>query len=266
MWRRRGCLRQWRQVIGHGERHVVSRGRNLDLTEYKLPAGAATVGRKILFFSDLHWQDNHALATEMVELCRAVNPDWLIYGGDLISYSCHLQPAVDLLKRLPARMGKLCVPGNWDRKRRHWFPEERWRMIMADAGFNYLNNQSFDTSDGWRFWGTDDLRMGSPQFEPATVRPPFQVLITHNPDAVVELDHHLEGIDLVLCGHTHGGQIRLPGIGPLYTSSRYWRKFAYGLFHNDRTGTCLIVSSGIGSSSVDIRLGCPREMVLIRFV
>ncbi|MDD5599662.1 MAG: metallophosphoesterase, partial [Victivallaceae bacterium] len=72
--------------------------------------------------------------------------------------------------------------------------------------------------------------------------------------------------NLVLCGHTHGGQVRIPFLGALLTSSRYWRKFDYGLFENSRSGSHMIVSAGLGCSTVPVRLACRRELVLVSMI
>jgi len=266
LWRHGRDLRRWRRELGHRQRQVVAGGRGVELVEYEVSVPLPLKGMRLLLLSDLHWTEKTGLDAEIVRLADQVDPDWVICGGDLVSYSCFLKSAMALLEKLPARCGKLCVPGNWDRKRWKWFSREKWRQMLADAGFLFLCNQAHEAADGLRFWGTDDLRLGDPYFEPAAERPAFQVVIAHNPDTVIELEKHLDGIDLILCGHTHGGQVRVPGLGPLYTSSIYWRKFDYGRFRNERTGTQLLVTSGLGSSSIDIRLGCPREMVLIRFL
>ena len=72
------------------------------------------------------------------------------------------------------------------------------------------------------------------------------------------------GVDLYLCGHTHGGQVRLPLIGPLVTSSRLGRRYVMGHYHEGRTH--LYVSRGIGFEGLGaprIRLLCPPELTLI---
>jgi len=266
LWRHRKLLREWRHEIGHRQRNVVARGRWLELVEYRIKVPIQLKGLKLLFLSDLHWEDKPGLAHEIEHFAKKANPDWVVCGGDLISYSCYIASVSALLKKLPAKHGKLCVVGNWDRKRWKWSTADQWRTVMADAGFNFLCNQGCDGGNGLNFWGTDDLRLGAPHFLPSAERPEFQTLITHNPDTVIGLDKQMDKIDLILCGHTHGGQVRLPLFGPVYTSSVYWRKFDYGMFRNERTGTRLLVTSGLGSSSIDLRLGCPRELVFIRFL
>ena len=83
-------------------------------------------------------------------------------------------------------------------------------------------------------------------------------VLAHDP---IWFAHVPEGPHLTLAGHTHGGQIRLPGIGALITASRAPRSWAYGLVEKD--GRLLYVTSGIGTSGLPIRIGAPPEIVLL---
>lgn len=87
----------------------------------------------------------------------------------------------------------------------------------------------------------------------------FAILLAHSPEVVDDIQG--QRVDLCLCGHTHAGQIRLPGIGPLFTHCRAPRKYAYGLWRHD--GTVGYTSSGAGSSGVPVRFNCPPEVVLL---
>ena len=89
----------------------------------------------------------------------------------------------------------------------------------------------------------------------------MSIVISHNPDAIMEFTADLGSIDLILCGHTHGGQIRLPLLGALRTSSRYWRKFDYGHYIHAKTGTNMIVTGGLGNTLLDFRFCCRPEVV-----
>jgi len=101
----------------------------------------------------------------------------------------------------------------------------------------------------------------SPAVPPGTRR----IVLSHVPDAALEASRR--GIDAVLAGHTHGGQIRLPFLGPLTTRSALGPYYDRGLFHfaapNRRGLTTLYVSSGIGMSVLPVRLGCPPSWALI---
>jgi predicted MPP superfamily phosphohydrolase len=89
-----------------------------------------------------------------------------------------------------------------------------------------------------------------------------QVLLYHSPELMPQVAGH--GVDLYLCGHTHGGQVRLPLIGPLLTSSQLGRRFVMGLYKLGRTQ--LYVSRGIGLEGLSaprVRFFCPPEMTVI---
>ena len=89
-----------------------------------------------------------------------------------------------------------------------------------------------------------------------------QLLLFHSPEIMLEAAEH--GIDLYLCGHTHGGQVRLPLIGPLLTSSQLGRRFVMGLYKMGRTH--LYISRGIGLEGLSaprVRFLSPPEMTLV---
>ena len=87
---------------------------------------------------------------------------------------------------------------------------------------------------------------------------PFRLVLSHTPDNIFRLAR--TGADLVLSGHTHGGQWRLPAIGPIAFPSRYGRRFTPGL---QKIGsTLLYASNGIGVHTIPFRLSCPPEITL----
>jgi predicted MPP superfamily phosphohydrolase len=107
---------------------------------------------------------------------------------------------------------------------------------------------------------TDETRLAQLVNEAATDAP--QVLLYHSPELMPQATN--QDIDLYLCGHTHGGQVRLPLIGPILTSSQLGRRFVMGLYRHGRTH--LYVSRGVGlegMSAPRVRFLCPPEMTLV---
>ena len=260
----RKLLRQWRRLSGYSSRKIISRGRKVDMCEYVIPVQHRELdGKTIFFFSDLHWDGDHVVGEELIRWNADVSPDWVICGGDLISYSCHMQSALELISRLKCRNTPLVVPGNWDKKRYSWFPQECWEECYARAGFKLLLNSEWN-EHGVRFWGTDDFKLGNPVYVPAGSKDDFSILLAHNPDTLIKIDALLDTVNLVLCGHTHAGQIRVPRLGALRTSSLYWRKFDCGEFLHTGRGTHMLVSAGLGCTGVDFRLFARREVMLVR--
>ena len=84
------------------------------------------------------------------------------------------------------------------------------------------------------------------------------ILLSHSPDIFPSVG---QNVALTLSGHTHGGQIVLPVIGALSTESRYGRRYAHG--HIEENGHDLIVSAGLGTSILPLRIGMPPEIVVI---
>ena len=237
------------------------------VVRYVLEAPEAFTGTRMVFFSDTHYltrdsgPDNDIIAG----LIKSLSPDIMIFGGDMVSYNCALPGFLDLLKKLPDGPDRLAMTGNWDRYKRFWFPLERQRKLLKDNGFELLVNQE-RTVRGIRFYGIDDIKAGDPEFK-LSERSDYTVLLAHNPDMVIQVGRrrNLNLIDLCLCGHTHGGQVRLPFIGPVIASSRYRVRFAYGQFKHRKVGTRMLVSSGLGCSIYPVRWRCQPEVVLIEF-
>ncbi|MFA6100570.1 MAG: metallophosphoesterase [Victivallaceae bacterium] len=260
----------WEKVSGYSGRNIVHAGQYLEVVKYSIPAsGPETAGKKIVFFSDLHWMGGTArerkILGEAGKLITAFKPDVIISGGDLISYASHIKPGIDALKSLPAAESRIAVIGNWERYKK-WIPDSRWKEYYAEGGYNLLINQAFSAGP-FCFYGIDDIKSGSPEIN-AGFTGKYNVLLAHSPDTAVFAGRGdvLKKIDLILCGHTHAGQIRLPVVGALTASSRYRLKFDYGHFLHSKAGTSMVVSSGIGMSCVPFRLLCRPEIVFIEFV
>jgi len=88
----------------------------------------------------------------------------------------------------------------------------------------------------------------------------FRLLLCHNPDVLLMRERL--AFHLLVCGHTHGGQIRLPGIGAVVTSTRLGRKFDKGLFQLGPT-QYVFITQGVGMGEVPLRILCPPEVALL---
>ncbi len=137
---------------------------------------------------------------------------------------------------------------------------------LADHGVQPLVNRAQHVQQaGMELWvaGIDDLSHGKPDLDAALAGVPagsLLILLAHNPD--VWLDARAQRADLVLAGHTHGGQLRLPLLGALYRQGTHLsRRRAAGWFQ--RGATRLFVSRGLGES-FPLRFGAPLQAVLIR--
>lgn len=275
------CPRDWVRINGKqsGEIRRESAGafRRVFYRHKLKPDAQSLRGKRILFFSDLHIRPQTAkcfplrmswtgaavlrdFLLETVELCR---PDHLVFGGDMMAYACNFNESMELFRSLSCPGLKTGVYGNWDLMR-PWLPKRGWRRALETAGLRLLVNESL-SDDAMRIFGLDEIRKGSPEYFPPENRPAFECVLAHNPDTIPQIlnAEMLAGIDLILCGHTHGGQIRIPGFGAVMCSSRYWKRFEYGLYENRHTATRMLVTSGLGVTFIRRRIFCPPEVVII---
>ena len=229
--------------------------------------GHASHGSSIVFISDLHWGGWHRkMYQELAREISALEPDFILFGGDLGVFSDTIDDALAWISTLDAKKGKFAVAGNRE-SCLSWLDLNFWHDSYARAGFRYLCNEFADERD-FIIYGADDYRFGSPDWKPLEVADRGRTVLsfTHNPDFAASASPETFIGDIVLCGHTHGGQLCFPIIGPLYTSSEFGRQFLHGWNTRD-DGTLCLVSSGIGESGFGIvrrRIRCPREVVLLR--
>ena len=235
-------------------------------------------GHRLFFFSDTHlrptgkfhagsdfspWANTGFPGDEVLREAEAFQPDFTLFGGDLVRHICCFDAGITFLNRLPGRH-KLAVYGNWDKRRAAWFPFHVFERELRDASFHPLVNEGV-AIEGIRFWGMDDFKYGFPGYSPAGSTSLFQCVLAHNPDSIpfAMTQGDLSAADLILCGHTHGGQVRLPGYGALMTSSIHGKRFEYGLYEIPDTKVKLYVTAGLGITFLPIRFFCPPEIVKI---
>ena len=201
-----------------------------------------------------------------VELTNGLEPDVIVLTGDYVHRSAEfIKPCFGALARLRAPLGVFGVLGNHD----HWEGAEATRAAMRRAGIQELTNRgTWVERYGSRlyFAGVDDLWEGKQDLAAALAEVPQDgcaVLLSHNPDYFPEAVKDWR-VRLMLAGHTHGGQVVLPFVGPLIVPSRYGRKYASGLVteHNQS----VYVSRGVGTITPPVRLNCPAEVSLITLV
>lgn len=270
-------------------RRILRTGAGLKIIVHRIDgeskAGSLS-GAKLLFITDLHirtdatwsfdpfggsfmkWYGVDWLQRSLREAMEISKPDFLVFGGDLVVHSCWLERAMHMMSGLASGIPKVAVYGNWDKRRRRWLPHSVWSELYRQAGWRILVNEPFRAGP-IRFFGLDDFKMGFPHYSPprGDGQGLFNCVVSHNPDAVIRSisDADLAGIDLILCGHTHGGQWRIPALGAFVTSSRHWKCFELGLYRHKAGRARMLVSSGIGATAFRSRMNCPPELVLLEF-
>jgi predicted MPP superfamily phosphohydrolase len=224
----------------------------------------ALEGFTIVQLSDIHLQPftRPELVQRAVEMSNDLQPDLVVLTGD---YVWRDQEAIfeltPILAGLNARHGVYSVLGNHDL----WLDVEVTETAFAEAGLPLLVNQGVQIREGngsFYLAGMDDGWSGQPDLgltlEKAPSGDPI-VLLLHEPDLVdeVSLDPR---IALQLSGHTHGGQVLIPGQPPIFTPT-LGKKYSQGLFRvND---TWLYTNRGLGVISVPLRMNCPPEVTLL---
>lgn len=199
-----------------------------------------------------------------VEASNAADPDLVIVGGDLVDrfYRGDLTELTAGLARLRQRLGVIVVPGNHDRTR---YPDLVPLVKAVEAaGATMLVNRAVRPRPDLVVGGVDDFRKGHSDprraFRDAAGADGARVLVSHNPDILPTLGPDVGPLDLVLCGHTHGGQVRLPLIGPLVTSSEYGARYAEGWVEASQPS---FVSRGLGVTLLPFRFDCAPEVVVL---
>lgn len=240
----------------------------------RLPAGFA--GTTVAVISDLHAgirRGGTPGVKRVVEEANALQPDIIVLLGDMVHKGRHASRYLPLLSELEAKEGIWAALGNHEHSflwySRYVGPSrgpsvEQWRPMYAEAGIELLVNEAIPLEKGGsRLWlvGVDDAYSGYDDLPAALQgvdKTEFCLAITHSPDLID--DPRIAEVDLVLAGHTHGGQICLPLLGPPLAPCRRPRERAAGLLRS--SGTTMYVTRGVGEA-MPIRFRSPREMPLI---
>jgi predicted MPP superfamily phosphohydrolase len=209
----------------------------------------------ILQLSDLHFAPcfDRLFFERVIEACRTWTADLVVITGDLVDDEEVLPWLEPVLEPLRGRLGKYAILGNHDAE------NQPGRIIeeLARAGFESLEGRwiTIGVNDSCLALGGTSAPWG-PSFAPEGIPgADLRVLLSHSPDLFYRARGW--GIDLMLSGHNHGGQIRLPVVGPVFMPSRYSRRFDRGFFRSG--GTLMYVSEGVAGTH-PARYGCPPEV------
>lgn len=219
-------------------------------------------GFRIVQLSDLH----HSPFTSREQLERAIEtanslkPDIVALTGDYVSKERqYAAPCAELLGALSPRHGVYAVLGNHD----HWTDAALITDLFRAEGITVLVNQGMRfEKNGAAFWlaGVDDTMVGLEDLPLALAgssEQEFKLLLAHNP--IILRKAARAGVDLVLSGHTHGGQVSLRS--ERNASGRPRRRLLKGLAR--RGETQIYVTRGLGTVVLPVRFGCPPEVSLL---
>jgi uncharacterized protein len=231
--------------------------RNATLTVPSLPSGAGPL--RIVLLADMHVQGPDMPPTRLrriVGTANALRPDLVLLAGDFTGSNLVASRAYDEaaaiapLAELRARLGVFAVLGNNDRAE----PSSAMAALKA-GGINLLEGEAVQL--GPIALGGMRTRYGS------TIRrllalPGTRIVLSHSPDGFADLP---SGVDLMLAGHTHCGQFVLPVVGALATGSKFGDRYRCGIIREN--GRTLVVTAGLGTSNIPVRLGAPPDIWLI---
>jgi predicted MPP superfamily phosphohydrolase len=226
----------------------------------RLPA--ALNGLRIIHLSDFHYgplTDSRHLE-RAVAAANDLRPDLIALTGDYISQDrVYAAPCAELVGRLRARLGIYAVLGNHD----HWTDAALITDLFRAEGITVLVNEGLRLDiSGQSFWlaGVNDTMVGLEDLSltlAGSSDDEMKLLLAHNP--IILRRAARAGVDLVLSGHTHGGQVTLR---PEKTrSGRPRRRLLRGL--GRRGNTQIYVTRGLGTVVLPIRYGCPPEVSVL---
>ena len=240
--------------------HGVTLGRSIQYVEIDFHSEnwpPHLNGYRIAFMTDIHVITDEALRKVVAELNQR-NIDLLLLGGDFSMYNAHYQGSIRELSKTITSDGIFGVDGNHDNYNSLFTAMERY-------GITPLDNSGTHIRDGFYLAGVQDLWNRNPNIAQAThgaYESDFVLLVSHNPD--VTMVQPTTGIDLILSGHTHNGQIAFFGF-PMYLLvghiTNYGTRFAYG-FAYSADGVPMFTSRGIGVYYAIPRIFARPEVVI----
>jgi uncharacterized protein len=244
-------------ATAHGflyERH------HLEVTRTAMPISGlpeALRGLRLGVLTDVHRSQtvSHEMVDTAVRTLMAERPDLIVLGGDYVSWrdARYVQPAAESLAPLSAPHGVIAILGNHD-------DDRDMPAALAARGFTVLKdartrlNIRGEVMDfaGIRFW---TYKVGDiAHVLRGSV--PHTILLAHTPKRLLEAQQL--ALPAVISGHTHGGQIVLPGLGAIAA-----REFPVVAGFERRDGTSIFVSRGVGTVYVPVRINCPPEVAVL---
>lgn len=209
---------------------------------------------RVVLLTDLHANEKTSQARfeRIAERVRSLNPHILLLGGDFVVWDSNDVNRLKPISQIKAA-GKYFVLGNHDysdNPQKVSGKLKEWGMVdITNTGLSFRHE-----GKELRIYGVDDAEFGScvlPTADP-------HIILAHSPDSALCLN---EGSGLVLCGHTHGGQIRLPLIGSIDIPSKLGRRADQGA--KIINGVRLLISRGLGVVGIRARLFCPPEILFV---
>lgn len=251
--------------LGQAARDALEEANTLTVEEVtihldRLPK--ALDGLRLVQLSDIHHSPFTSLEfiERTVEIANSLKPDMFVLTGDYVSHETeYIAPMAEVMGALRSEYGTYACLGNHD----HWTDAELVTYFLKKENITVLNNQGFRfTARGASFWlcGVDDLTAGKTNLRYAlrgSKRDEMKLLLAHNPKILNRAAR--AGVDLMLSGHTHGGQVKIRN-----EENRLLPRFKPTSGLHQRKETQLYITRGIGTVVLPVRYQCPPEISLLQ--
>lgn len=222
-------------------------------------------GLTILQLTDIHYGllDPRVLVEHIIDLANSIEKDIIVCTGDYVrkkNITQEIDTVWPMMQKLKAPMGVYAVLGNHD----HWVNSKHSLYWLEKSGLSIRHKTISFERNGKRIWlgGAGDLWEDELKIDETFSgidENDFKIVLAHNPDTADRREIKTK-IDLYISGHTHGGQINLPLIGPPYLPVKN-RKFASGFVKTKKTS--VFVCRGIGWAILPVRFNCPAEIAVL---
>jgi len=249
---------------------VLLEPRWLEVSRQRLSLPGLEGSLRVVQLSDLHLDGDGTWQAQIVAAVEAAEPDLIMLTGDYLNHPSHgpeFKKFLDHLVDLVGPQRILAVTGNFELI-------DKVDDLFADAGVSLLDGVIVTITRGGASLQVAGIGYHLPQIDEqylaelaSRIEPSVPaMLLTHTPDLAES--EGIEAFDFVFCGHTHGGQVRLPFYGALITLSRFGKKYEAGLYRLG-PGTRMYVSRGIGNEPAPaprVRFLCRPEVAVFDFV
>ncbi|MEV6693223.1 metallophosphoesterase [Micromonospora sp. NPDC051196] len=254
-----------------------------------LPAGTEPL--RVLHLSDLHMTPNQVRKQHWVASLAALDPDLVVVTGDNMAHPDAVPGVLRALQPLLDYPGAFVFGSNdytgpvWKNPFSYFLPDreytegvelpyEELRDVFIGSGWADLNNRRTTVKAGGRaidMAGVDDPHIERDDYTavagPVSATADLSIALTHSPEPALLDAMAADGFGLLLAGHTHGGQVCVPGVGALVTNCGLPRSMAKGLHRWPGSDSWLHVSAGLGTHpTAPVRFACPPEASLLTLI
>lgn len=213
-------------------------------------------GLTLVQLTDLHMApciDRRYFEAIAIEVAR-LEPDLVLCTGDIVEHADAIDWIAPVLGRIRGRLGQFAILGNHD----FLYDPRRIRMAVDAAGFADVDGRwvRLESGGATLALGGTSAPWG-PRLDPSALPiADLRIVLSHTPDLFYQVARW-KAVDLMFCGHNHGGQVRLPLVGSVLMPSRFSRRFDRGFFRTGRT--LMYVGQGLGAKH-PVRYNCPPEL------